>query len=93
MKTILWLLIGPLLFGSLLPRSATAAEKPNIIFILADDLGAHDLGCCDSTFYETPNLDRLARDGARISRARLAVGGDHQRVTRLAFELQPVRVE
>ncbi len=69
MKTIVWLLIGPLLFCSLSSRSVAAAEKPNIIFILADDLGAHDLGCCGSTFYETPNLDRLARDGARFTQA------------------------
>ena len=69
MKTILWLLIGPLLFCSVLSRPVAADGKPNIIFILADDLGAHDLGCCGSTFYETPNLDRLARDGARFTQA------------------------
>jgi arylsulfatase A-like enzyme len=41
------------------------AETPklNIVIILADDLGAHDLGCTGSSFYETPNLDRLAKEG------------------------------
>ena len=39
------------------------SEHPNILFILTDDLGARDLGCFGSTFYETPNLDALARDG------------------------------
>lgn len=37
--------------------------QPNIIFILIDDLGWRDLGCYGSTFYETPNLDRLASEG------------------------------
>ncbi|MDZ4405246.1 sulfatase [Prosthecobacter sp.] len=41
-----------------------AAEKPNVIFLLADDLGRQDLGCYGSTFYETPNLDRIAKEGA-----------------------------
>lgn len=37
--------------------------QPNIIFLLIDDLGWRDLGCYGSTFYETPNLDRLAAEG------------------------------
>jgi arylsulfatase A-like enzyme len=51
------------------PLAALAADKPNVIFILADDLGAHDLGCFGSTFYETPNLDRLAKRGTRFTQA------------------------
>lgn len=35
-------------------------EKPNVLFIIADDLGVHDLSGSGSDFYETPNLDRLA---------------------------------
>jgi len=46
-----------------------AHAKPNIIFILADDLGQRDLGCYGSSFYETPNLDRLAKDGALFTDA------------------------
>ena len=38
-------------------------QKPNIIFILIDDMGWKDLGCYGSTFYETPNLDKLAQEG------------------------------
>lgn len=45
------------------------ASQPNIIFILADDLGWADLGCYGSSFYETPNLDKLARDGAKFTQA------------------------
>ena len=51
------------------PLAALAADKPNVIFILADDLGAHDLGCFGSTFYETPNIDRLAKRGTRFTQA------------------------
>jgi arylsulfatase A len=51
--------------------SARAApeRRPNIILILADDLGWRDLGCCGSTFYETPHLDALARQGMRFTNA------------------------
>ena len=44
-------------------------KKPNIVFILADDLGWMDLSCMGSSFYETPNLDRLAREGMRFTDA------------------------
>ena len=50
-------------------RSLDAADKPNIVFILADDLGAHDVGCFGSTFHETPNIDRLAARGMRFTQA------------------------
>lgn len=47
-----------------------SAEKPlNVVFFLVDDLGQRDLGCYGSTFYETPNLDRLAKKGARFTDA------------------------
>lgn len=48
---------------------AAAARPPNIVFILADDLGQRDLGCYGSSFYETPNLDRLAQQGMRFTAA------------------------
>ena len=40
-----------------------SSNKPNIVFILADDLGRHQLGAYGSTFYETPYIDRLANEG------------------------------
>lgn len=46
-----------------------AAARPNVVFFLADDLGQRDLGSYGSPFYETPNLDRLAREGARFTDA------------------------
>ena len=44
-------------------------EQPNIIFILIDDLGCRDLSCFGSSFYETPNLDRMATAGMRFDNA------------------------
>ncbi|QHT62840.1 sulfatase [Paenibacillus lycopersici] len=46
-----------------------AKKKPNVLFILIDDLGWKDLGCYGSTFYETPHLDRLAAEGMRFTDA------------------------
>jgi arylsulfatase A-like enzyme len=42
------------------------SRPPNIILILVDDLGWTDLSCQGSTFYETPNIDRLAKEGMRF---------------------------
>jgi len=42
-------------------------RRPNIVFILADDLGYTDLGCYGSRYYETPNIDRLAAEGVRFT--------------------------
>lgn len=42
-------------------------RRPNLLFILADDLGYHDLSCTGSDFYETPNIDRIANRGVRFT--------------------------
>jgi len=47
--------------------SCLAAEKPNIIFILADDLGYGDLGCYGQNQIKTPNFDRMASEGIRFT--------------------------
>ncbi|MBM3862244.1 MAG: sulfatase [Verrucomicrobia bacterium] len=47
----------------------TTESKPNIVIILADDLGWADLACYGSRFYETPNVDRLATHGMRFTDA------------------------
>lgn len=55
----------------LLPRSETiawaAARRPNVIFIMADDLGYGDLGCFGQKRIRTPHLDRLAAEGMRFT--------------------------
>jgi len=62
---LLALLFAPLL-GASLPTEAQAAPRPNIVLILADDMGFSDLGCYGSEI-DTPNLDRLAARGLRFT--------------------------
>ena len=45
----------------------TRTKKPNIIFILSDDLGYGDLGCYGQKRIKTPNIDRLAAEGMRFT--------------------------
>ncbi len=49
--------------------TAIAAQKPNIVFIYADDLGYGDVGCYGATKIKTPNIDKLARQGLRFTDA------------------------
>lgn len=49
-------------------RAETRTEKPNILFIMADDLGWADVGCYGSKYYQTPNIDRLAEHGMKFNR-------------------------
>ena len=41
--------------------------KTNVVFFLIDDLGWRDLGCYGSSYYRTPNIDRLAAEGMRFT--------------------------
>src|SRR6266508_2845220 len=50
-----------------LHSSTKARRKPNIIFILADDLGYGDLGCYGQKLIQTPNIDRLATEGMKFT--------------------------
>jgi len=56
---------------SLMPRMSAAADgrppRPNIIYIMADDLGYGDLGCYGQKQIKTPNIDRLAKEGTRFT--------------------------
>ena len=61
------LVLSVLLPATSLPLSA-AVEHPNIIFILADDLGYGDLGCYGQKVIQTPRLDRMAAEGMRFTR-------------------------
>jgi arylsulfatase A-like enzyme len=51
------------------PGTATAATRPNIVVILADDLGGTDLGCYGADLYETPRLDRFAKESVTFRQA------------------------
>lgn len=58
-------LLSALIFAA----CSVAAKQPNVVFIVVDDLGWKDTGCYGSTFYETPNVDRLAAAGMRFTDA------------------------
>ena len=62
-------LLSILIFFNCCENSKKSDSPPNVLFILVDDLGWKDLSCYGSSFYETPNLDRLADMGFRFSQA------------------------
>ncbi len=67
----LWLMFACALVALLGPRESLAGDHrpPNVVVILADDLGWSDLACYDADLHETPHLDRLARQGVRFTSA------------------------
>lgn len=109
----LFCLYLPALFGAMLFFSVAVAHgrllaetetPPNILMIFVDDLGRFDLGCYGSEFYETPNIDRLAKSGAQFeqfysahpvcspTRAALMTGKAPQRVGITQWIPQPSSV-
>lgn len=64
-KALRLLTLLPVLFFyiSCKERNEEVKKRPNVLFILADDLGVHDLSSTGSTYYETPNIDRIALEG------------------------------
>ncbi len=97
MKTLLALLLTPVVLAA-----ADPARRPNIVLIVADDLGYGELGCYGGRDIPTPNLDALAAGGARFtngyvtapfcaaSRAALMTG---RYQTRFGFEFNPIGVK
>jgi len=71
MKSLFFREILMLIFVStvLSCNAAKPDEKPNVVFFLVDDMGWMDIGANGSSFYETPNIDRLATEGVRFTQA------------------------
>ena len=61
-----FLLLNSALLQAGAPSVTPAGQRPNVILILADDLGAAELGCYGHTTHQTPNLDRMAAAGVRF---------------------------
>lgn len=75
MRGLLGWLSALSLFGACARVAAQApVPRPNILLILADDLGWRDVGFNGSDFYETPNIDRMAREGTVFRHAYAAAG-------------------
>ncbi|MFH5804070.1 sulfatase-like hydrolase/transferase [Alienimonas sp. DA493] len=90
---------GPASDAGAAPAGNPAADRPNVLVILADDLGVEALGCYGGVSYETPHLDRLAAGGRRFefcfsnpycspSRAELLTGREplHNGIPRVIFD-------
>jgi len=60
---------GCAIAGQQTAKAGKSNRKPNFVFFLIDDMGWMDAGCYGSTFYETPNIDRLAAEGMRFTDA------------------------
>jgi uncharacterized sulfatase len=56
-----------LLSGMSVVAMSAAAQQPNIVVIIADDLGTNELGCYGGTNVPTPNIDKLASEGIRLT--------------------------
>src|SRR3954469_24935429 len=67
MVAVIRLFGASLLLMAAASSSAAADRPPNVILILIDDMGWTDLSCYGSKFYETPNIDRLAASGMRLT--------------------------
>lgn len=68
LRNISYILISCLLvINCQAPQEASTAQKPNIIFIMADDLGYGELGCYGQTKIETPHIDQLRGEGMKFT--------------------------
>ena len=68
MHAVRWLTLGMMACWPLCVLADSGERTPNIVFILADDLGWRDLSNAGSTFYESPSIDRIRHEGMAFSR-------------------------
>src|SRR5688500_7328742 len=101
LRLLIPLFLAALLTGCAKNQSSPAESRPNIIFILADDLGYADLGCYGASDIKTPNLDRLRAQGVKFTnfysngpvctptRTALMTGRYQQRIGGLEWAIHP----
>ncbi|WP_075601972.1 sulfatase [Saccharicrinis aurantiacus] len=68
-KLALFTIVTLCAYSCLESKNNVGHTKPNILFILVDDLGYTDLGCMGSQYYETPNIDKIAAEGTLFTDA------------------------
>ncbi len=73
-------------------KDAEISKQPNIVMIVADDLGWYDLSCYGNNFIETPNLDQLAKEGIKFTDAYAAAPLCSPSRASLMTGLHPIRV-
>src|ERR1039457_4843105 len=66
-QTLQLLLVATIALAFNIPGGLSAEKLPNVVIILADDLGYGDLGCYGHPSIRTPNLDRMAAEGMRFT--------------------------
>ena len=65
--SVTWVLVLAAWTAVGVTRNLIAAERPNIVYVMTDDLGYGDLGCYGQVTVQTPNLDRMAAEGMRFT--------------------------
>ncbi len=89
----LWIVIvGTCLQSSVAAESVPAGEQPNLLVVLCDDLGYGDLACYGHTLIKTPNIDRLAEEGMRLTNCYAASANCSPARTGLMTGRTPYRV-
>ena len=81
---------GKLVIAGALRRAGAQTDGPNIVFILADDLGFADVSCYGQRDYTTPNVDRLALEGMKFTQAYANSAVCSATRTALIYSLEPV---
>ena len=78
-RALMWSLLATVSSWAIpaLADGPSSPQRPNIVVILADDLGYGDVGCYGATKVRTPNIDRLAHEGMRFTQGALAGVGLH----------------
>ena len=67
MPPSMWAVLLYAISLGIITTMAQSSPRPNIVILLADDMGIGDVGCYGNTTLQTPNIDSLARDGMKLT--------------------------